>query len=58
MEVNMKRYSISELQRVYETKEFSPVEITQKYLETIKSTSKTFNSFITVTGRPSIKIGQ
>jgi len=54
----MKRYSISELQRVYETKEFSPVEITQKYLETIKSTSKTFNSFITVTGRPSIKIGQ
>ncbi len=45
----MKRYSISELQRGYETKEFSPVEITQKYLETIKSTSKTFNSFITVT---------
>lgn len=45
----MKRYSMNELQKGYAAKEFSPVEITEQYLQGIEKNNASYNAYITVT---------
>lgn len=45
----MKRYTIEELRQGYASKEFSPVEITQQYVDMIQRNNSMYNAYITVT---------